>query len=218
MNIQNNYNYNYSYNYNYNHNHNCNYNVSMQAKPKKPGDKTLDKFIKKIEQIILNLLPKKTFSESAKKLDGYEKYGGFVARPDVNRAIMGVTALATQPAIDYYNHRVDEETREVSRNRTIAKIIACTSVGVLVRGACYKLVDAMTRPDGMKKWNKKLLPSVNFDLKKLGTHKSVISTFTALAVMTFTNFLLDAPLTVYFTNKLNARTAKKKKEAEVKNG
>ncbi len=199
-----------------------NYNVSMQGRPKKPNDKILDKIRKKIEQRIVNAIPEKTFKDGAKKLDRYDKYGSFVARPDVNRLIMGVTAMATQPAIDYYNHRVDKETREVSRNRTIAKIIACTAVGILVRGTCYRIVNKMTNIKGTTKFSKALLPQKHIEqltkfTQKLANHKNTVSTLLALAVMTFTNFLLDAPLTVYLTNKFNARTAKKK-EAEVKNG
>ena len=67
-----------------------------------------------------------------------------LSNPAKNRLIMGATALLTQPAIDYYNHRVDDETRTVSRNRTIAKILAGTTVGIAVRGSCYKLVEKMT--------------------------------------------------------------------------
>ena len=51
------------------------------------------------------------------------------------RLILGATALATQPFIDLNNKDVDEETRKISAARTIAKIIAGTTVGVLVRYA-----------------------------------------------------------------------------------
>ena len=207
-------------------NYSYNYNVSMQGKgrlPRKPGDKPLKKIKDKIEQKILNLLPEKTFVEEENKLDKFDKYGSLIARPDVNRLIMGVTAIVTQPAIDYYNHRVDEETRVVSRNRTIAKIIACTSVGVLVRGTCYRAVNKMTDINGTKKFSKLLLPKKYIDsltkiFQKLANHRNTVSTILALMVMTFTNFLLDAPLTVYFTNKLNEHSVKNGKLKEVNNG
>ena len=212
MNIQDNYSYNY--------------NVSMQGKgrfPKKPGDKPLKRIREKIEQKILNLLPEKTFVEDESKLDKFDKYGSTIARPDVNRLIMGVTAIATQPAIDYYNHRVDKETRVVSRNRTIAKIIACTSVGVLVRGSCYRAVNKMTDINGTKKFSKLLLPEKYIEpltkfAQKLANHKNTVSTILALMVMTFTNFLLDAPLTVHFTNRLNDRSVRNGELKEVNNG
>lgn len=203
-----------------------NYNVSMQGKwpkPKKPGDRPLSKFRKKIQQKILDAIPAKTFKDGADKIKKYDKYDGLMTRPDVNRLIMGVTAITTQPAIDYYNHRVDEETRTVSRNRTLAKIIACTSVGVLVRGSCYRLVNKMTNVMGKTKFNKSLLPkeylnTLKGNAEKLTKYKSALSTIIALGVMTFTNFVLDAPLTVYFTNKFNEKSAKKKQRKEALNG
>lgn len=199
------------------------YNVSMHGAPKVPNDKFLDRIIKKIEQRIINTIPEKTFKDSKLLTDKFEKCVKVITRPDVNRVIMGVAALATQPAIDYYNHRVDEETRYVSRNRTIAKIIACTSVGAVVRGSCYKLVDLLTKANSPKKYSKWLLPkqfieTLKKEPTKLANYKNALSTMVALLVMTFTNFLLDAPLTLLFTNKLNERTAKKRQEKEVKNG
>ena len=206
--------------------YNNSYNVSMKSKlpdPKKAGDKALDKFKKEIQQKLVDIIPERTFKDEAKHLDSYDKYGSFIARPDINRLIMGVTALATQPAIDYYNHRVDEETRVVSRNRTVAKIIACTSVGVMVRGTCFRLVNKMTDLNGTKKFSKALLPQKYIEplkefAQKLANHKNTVSTILALMVMTFTNFLLDAPLTVYLTNKFNESSAKKGKIKEVNDG
>lgn len=199
-----------------------NYNISMHGGPKKPNDKILDRIRKKIEQKLVDILPEKTFQEGGKRVDKYDRYGRMIARPDVNRGIMGASAVLVQPAIDYYNHRVDQETRTVSRNRTIAKIIACTSVGVLVRGTCYKLVNYMTNLKGAKKLSQALLPKdfikeLQVDSKKLANYKNALSTIIALGIMLITNFALDAPLTVYFTNKLNAKSAKKNKAKEVKN-
>ena len=69
---------------------------------------------KNFKQKIVNIIPEKTFEN---KVEKWDKFNHFMAKPAENRAIMGITAILTQPAIDYYNHRVDEETREVSRNR-----------------------------------------------------------------------------------------------------
>ncbi len=200
-----------------------NYNVSMQGKPPKPikpGDKPLDKFRKKIEQKIINLLPEKTFNDGKDKLDKCDKYGKIMSRPDSNRLIMGIPAIVIQPVIDYYNHRVDKETRVVSRNRILAKGVACTSVGVLVRGTVYQVLNKLTDVNGTKKSSTALLPKKYIDIfknnpKKLTNYKSALSTIIALMVMTFTNFALDAPLTTYFTNRLNEKSAKKMKEKEV---
>jgi len=213
MNIQSDYSYNY------------NYTPSMKGKipdPRKSGDKLLDRLRKKIEQKILNQIPERTFKDDANRLKKYDKTGSLIARPDVNRFIMGATALATQPAIDYYNHRVDEETRIVSRNRTLAKIIACTSVGILVRGSCFRAVNKMTNLEGTKKVCQALLPkdfisTFKTNTEKLVNYKNALSTIMALCIMTITNFVLDAPLTVYFTNKFNEISARKAGK-EAKNG
>ena len=159
----------------------------------------------KFKQRIIDTLSDKVFGDNVEKWD---KFNNFMAKPAENRAIMGGVALVTQPAIDYYNHRVDEETREVSRNRTIAKILAGTTVGICVRELCYRLVNSSTKPDKLTKFSQKLLPKKYVkDLLDNPTHlknyRNALSTIVALCVMTFTNFLLDAPLTVYMTNKFN---------------
>lgn len=49
------------------------------------------------------------------------------------RGILGATAIATQPFIDFKNKDIDEETRKYSAIKTIIKIIVGTGVGVLTR-------------------------------------------------------------------------------------
>ena len=54
--------------------------------------------------------------------------------------------------------------------------------------------------------------------KFLDNYKSALSTGTAIGAMCFTNFAIDAPLTVWLTNKLNAKNKSKKvqdKKSEV---
>lgn len=202
------------------------YNVAMQRKGpifNKPKNPKWQKIKNNIKQKFIDFIPEKTFSEDGNRLEKYDRFDGWLSRPDVNRLIMGATAITTQPVIDYYNHRVDNETRTVSRNRTIAKIVAGTTVGILVRGFCYRIVDKMTKTQGTKKINQALLPKnwiekFKNNPKFLSNYKSTLSTGLALAIMVFTNFLIDAPLTVYFTNKLNAKSAKKMKRKEVTNG
>ena len=175
----------------------------------------------RIMQKILDAVPTATAKESAKKLERWKKTDDVISRPAQNRGILGATALITQPAIDYYNHRVDEETRTVSRNRTIAKIVAGTAVGMfVVRGPIYKAIVNMTDLNGKSKLSKALIPkSELLDITKnpkfLKNYRSALSMLIALLAMSVTNFVLDAPLTVYLTNMLNDKTlAKKDKGAE----
>lgn len=65
------------------------------------------------------------------------KIGNVLNSPE-QRLILGATALATQPFIDFYNRSADEETRAVSTARTIGKIVAGTLTGVLIRYGAIK--------------------------------------------------------------------------------
>ncbi len=137
------------------------------------------------------------------------------------RFILGLTAIAIQPVIDFTNKNVDRDTREVSAARTSAKIIAGTSVGVLVRWACIKAVNAFSgydiKTEGSKvvkilKKSKKdiftptlarLADDVTVDNFKhlYGNHVKNLGSILATIVMIGTNFLVDVPLTVLLTNK-----------------
>ena len=184
------------------------YNISMSGTSKKGSSKD---FWKNFQQKVLDKIPNKTFKENDKIIHNLKKYNNIMSKPMENRLIMGATALLTQPAIDYYNHRVDDETRTVARNRTIAKIIACTSVGAFVRWIAYTITDKMTNIKSNKKYSTRLLPEKFKDellsnIEYLKNYKSAVSTILALCLMSITNILLDAPLTAYFTNKLNEST------------
>ena len=173
---------------------------------------------KKVKQSLFDMLPNGTFNDSAKNLSRWDKVNKTISKPAENRAIMGATAIITQPVIDYNNHKVDKETREVSRNRTIAKIVVGTLVGIIVRGSCYKLISKMTDISGKAKISTALIPTKYLEeFKKvrefLDNYKSALSTGTAIGVMCFTNFLIDAPLTVWLTNKLNTKTKAQKEKA-----
>ena len=145
--------------------------------------------------------------------------GKNISSPE-NRLILGVTALMSQPFIDLYNRKVDEETRKVSACRTIAKIIAGTLTGVLVRKGCIKAIDAFSKlPSELVAGTKfpRLRTLFTPDsaiagvLKDLTHHKNALGTFLSLFVMTITNFAIDAPLTKFLTNKFN--NTRKKREA-----
>lgn len=173
----------------------------------------------RFKQAVLDALPSATFEDKL-AIEKWKKFDDRLSKPAENRLIMGATAILTQPTIDYYNHNVDKETREISRNRTIAKIIAGTGVGILVRGSAYKLVENMTDIEGNKKHSKSLLPEKYItDLinkpKFLKNYRSALSTSIAIMAMCFTNFLIDAPLTVYLTNKFNANMEAKKQKSSL---
>lgn len=150
-------------------------------------------------------------------------FGNFINRPDVNRGIMGVTALLTQPFIDKHNPDVDKETAETSMCRTIGKIVAGTTVGCIVRSGVYYLMNACTSLDpNAPNWKKLLMPSTrmqraisahNIDWFK--SYKNVLATALGLGIMLITNPLLDVPLTSLITKRLTTwRKSKQGKEGE----
>ena len=174
---------------------------------------------------------------------GFDFAGKYLHAPE-QRLILGATALATQPFIDMHNKDVDKDTRMLSVARTIAKIIAGTVVGVIVRQAGISFVKKfcnykpITDSAGKiisvaKKTNKDFFVPVfekmNLDKnitpdkleKKFNLYTKALGTFFATVAMVFTNFLLDAPLTKYLTDVFHKKiaanadnTAKKGKAAE----
>lgn len=136
----------------------------------------------------------------------------------MQRAVSGVTALATQPWFDLNNKNVDEETQKVSCARTIGKILAGMLTGVTIRWACIKATESFTRnentnkhlienkkaPKQIKNINQWLLPKthINAEYKEIKKYRGALGTFAALGIMIFTNFFVDAPVTTYLTNKI----------------
>lgn len=152
-------------------------------------------------------LPAKEIKNTAE----FNKIGKALASPHYNRAALGLGAIITQPAIDRYNPNVDNNTALASSYRTTGKIIACSSVGFCVRGGCYKITDKFanaSKEEGSTILTPKaILKETNPELRKnmLKLHKNAFSTVFALAVMVFTNFLIDAPLTTFISNYLIKR-------------
>ena len=146
------------------------------------------------------------------------------------RLVLGATALATQPFIDLKNKDVDAETRKTSVARTLAKIVAGTLVGVAVRQAGISFVRKYSQYDpnlcsGLVSSIKPIFPIAADKLeKKFELYRKAMGTFVATIAMIGTNFLLDAPLTKYFTGVFQKSLANvkldenpvPKKEAEVK--
>ena len=177
-------------------------------------------------------------NKSSEKIISY--IGRNINSPE-QRLIQGVTALASQPVIDYYNKDADDNTRAVSVARTIGKIIAGTLVGVLIRYASIAVTKRFSRftiTEGekfitsLKRKTKqdRLLPNFNPEyykdmtkeefIRKYNNDIKTLGTILATVAMVFTNFLVDAPLTKIITNVLTGRVKKhieKNKKTEVKN-
>lgn len=153
--------------------------------------------------------------------------GKFINSPE-QRLIQGATALMTQPVIDYKNKNVDEETRKISVARTLAKITAGTTVGVLVRWLGIKAINAFSnieydlectnlerryiRPRSKRDIfvPKELLTkakdlSTEEMLKQMTRYRKAMGTLIATVAMVITNFAIDAPLTRYLTGKFRKK-------------
>ena len=179
-----------------------NSDISMRAKPMPKG--SWKAFKDRVKQKVLDVIPEIEFKNPTEKI---KKIDERLSRPAENRALMGATAVFMQPTIDSFNKKVDDDTRKVSICRTIAKIVVGTLVGIAVRGSVYKLIENMTNLSGKGKWARALLPDKYVDKlaevpKFLQNYKSALSTSSAIGVMLFTNFAIDAPFTVKLTNSL----------------
>lgn len=180
--------------------------ITMQAKPpSSKGGKGSD-IIDKVKQSVLDLFSTTTFKDDASRISKIKKRDSDMSHPAINRAIMGFTAIILQPTIDWFNKSVDEDTRRISVCRTVAKIIAGTTVGILVRGSCHKIVEKMTNLEGTAKNSKALIPKAFLERFKnsetlLKNYRSALSTGAAILAMCFTNFAFDAPFTIKLTNK-----------------
>lgn len=175
-----------------------------------PGVNRFDKFAYSAINKIVDVLPSVTINNK-KVTDGIKWAGQHISSPQ-NRLILGVTALMSQPFIDLHNRKVDEETRKVSAARTVAKIIAGTTTGFFVRYYCIKAIDAFTKnpkllKSGDKTYKSFLYPKniLKVSQKGLKHYKMALGTIASLGIMLFTNFMLDAPLTKFLTNKFVAK-------------
>lgn len=176
----------------------------------------------RITSSVAGVVPTRIFN--SKKLNRAISWAGEKISSPENRLILGVSALMSQPFIDLSNKRVDEDTRKVSAARTVAKIIAGTTTGVIIRYGCIKAIDycsklpqELSKTARFKTLRTLLTPdsAVAGVLKDLTQHKNALGTIISLFVMLFTNFLIDAPATKFLTNKfvdkfhLNERKAPK---------
>lgn len=139
------------------------------------------------------------------------------------RLALGASAMAIQPMIDMRNKNIEPETRQTSAKRSFAKALVGMSTGIVVRGGCMKAVEVCLSKDKFvhslakitseDKTKEAILKAEDFIKNQGGAKKyaSVIGTITAIGVMLFTNFMVDAPITNMLTKKIN-QNAKNKKE------
>lgn len=142
----------------------------------------------------------------------------------MQRLVTGVTALMTQPFFDWNNKNVDEDTRKTSTARTLGKIIAGTMTGFAIRWGCVKATENFTRNESTEQFLREnpkprlahkalsdkdvlkhqgLLPESlkKASYREIKNYRAALGTLAAVVIMIGTNFLIDAPLTTYFTNK-----------------
>ena len=140
------------------------------------------------------------------------------------RLALGVSAMVIQPMIDMSNKNVDTKTRSTSAKRSLAKGFAGMLTGIIFRGGCMKAVEVWLKNEktaeklakitAENKTEEAISRAKDF-IKNQGGAKqyaAVIGTIAALGVMMFTNFLIDAPLTNWITNKLSVTPPQKKED------
>lgn len=159
------------------------------------------------QQRVLNWLPN-TECKNPKTTQFFKSTGENISSAE-QRLILGASALMSQPFIDAHNRNVDEKTRKVSVARTIAKIIAGTTTGFIIRKGCIKGIEAMSQihKEGIPYYKTIFTPNGILDnmTDAFKQYRNAMGTIVALIVMMFTNFAIDAPLTKFLTNKLVKR-------------
>lgn len=175
---------------------------------------------------IVQRLPKREFNgeRGEKVINFFTKH---VSVPE-SRLIIGVSMLMCQPFIDLYNKDVDEKTRVISCAKTIAKNVVGIATGVTIRAGFIKLAKNYSKIGGKEIKNiKKLFTPSNVQnipnsdkTQAYRQYQNTMGTLLAVVGMAFTNFLVDAPLTILTTNVLMKRFGvnddKSKKPKEVR--
>ena len=164
--------------------------------------KPISNFARNTARWVFDALPSWELKNN-KVINGIKWAGQHISSPQ-NRLILGASALMSQPFIDLYNKNVNEDTRKVSAARTVAKIIAGTTTGFLVRYYTIKAVEKFTQhpTEAKKTLFTSLFPPkyLNAAKSSLKQYKFALGTFISLGVMLITNFAIDAPLTKLLTN------------------
>ena len=175
------------------------------------------KTVNNAEQAFFDKIPTKVVGEKA---DKFCKTVGREISSAENRLILGVSALLSQPFIDYNNNKINDDTKRVAVCRTIAKIVAGTATGYLVRKGTIKGIEYCSQAPSknMPKWRTIFTPNniKNVNTEAFKQYRNALGTFVSLGVMLFTNFAIDAPLTKFLTNNLNAKVQEKCSERRTK--
>ena len=88
------------------------------------------------------------------------------------RAILGITALCTQPLIDLHNRHIKKEDKPIAVSKTIAKILVGTTIGITLRYFAIKAVRNFTLAEKVGKYSQCLLPKEI--IEKLATNPKSI--------------------------------------------
>lgn len=186
-------------------------------------DRVLDRITTPISNGVVKRMRKRDFVNEKGMGKTIEWFNKNVSSPE-NRLILGATALASQPFFDLNNKEVDEKTRVISTARTIAKIIAGTLSGVLIRygyivltkrysavGKLGSKVKINVGRAGLEKYKEIIIKKSNqfFTPSEAKSHlaheyeqyQNAMGTALGIVTMMFTNFLIDAPFTKFMTNK-----------------
>lgn len=140
------------------------------------------------------------------------------------RLFLGLTALPCLSLYDCFTSP-DEQTKKASLAKSWAKIIAGTLTGVTIRyagiaaakrfakaAAHYKFPNSkdiiIVERDKVpkysilypKKWLGERKMNIDDFLEELNDFHKSLGTYLAIVVMLFTNFVVDAPLTMFLTN------------------
>lgn len=136
-----------------------------------------------------------------------------------NRAFLGATALITMPLIDAFTIK-DEEKRKDAISKSLAKVIVGCATGIFLRIAIPYLLKSKPLYHSIALKNSQILISEHSNsFKRQFFPKSLygeqnkdkfqklykeyihnLGNYAAIFVMFFTNFLVDAPCTVFLTN------------------
>ena len=105
------------------------------------------------------------------------------------RAVIGAVSLVCQPTIDLLNPFTDKETKKYSILKTVVKVIVGTSVGVLVRKNIQNLSTYLV--------DKRIMYIAEEYSNKISNKQFAdnIAMLFGVIACSFTNFLLDMPLT-----------------------
>lgn len=144
---------------------------------------------------------------STKSINILEKCNKTIAGPQ-QRFIMAVSALATQPFIDYFSGSKDEKTKKTSVCKTVSKIIVGATTGIIVRSLAIKHAGKLLSLEKIKKMFPEILKNAE---SRLHLQQS-IGDITALGICLVTNFLIDAPLTKLSTNYLVKKFVNKERK------